>query len=57
MREEWKKWWAALHGKNTRPGSYTPLEDYMYRAWEAGWEAAKCCNNDCKQGRECPARK
>ena len=40
MNEEWRKWWAIIHGRNTPCGSYNPLEAHMYEAWKAGWEAA-----------------
>jgi hypothetical protein len=60
MKEAWREWWAIIHGKNTPPGSYNPIEDHMFTAWEAGWEAAKktCppCNHKCGEGRQCPAR-
>jgi hypothetical protein len=59
MNEEWRKWWAIIHGRNTPCGSYNPLEAHMHEAWVAGWQAAKtdCCNHNCKEGRECPERK
>ena len=57
-QEAWRKWWGELR-KTVPAGSYNPMEARMYDAWEAAWDAAlvKCCNSNCKQGRECPARK
>jgi hypothetical protein len=57
-QEAWRQWWNELR-KTVPAGSYNPMEARMYDAWEAAWDAAVkvCCNGDCKQGRECPARK
>jgi len=59
-QKSWRDWWAIVHGKNTPAGSYNPLEGHMWESWSAGWDAAQkekvCCNGNCNQGRECPAR-
>jgi hypothetical protein len=60
--QAWRNWWAVIHGKNTPAGSYNPLEAHMHDAFVAGWDAARgsaslnCCNGNCNQGRNCPAR-
>jgi len=41
MNEAWQKWWATLRHEKTPVGSYNPLEDSMYQAWIAGWQAAQ----------------
>ena len=41
MNEAWQKWWATLHHEKTPVGSYNPLEDSMYQAWVAGWQAGQ----------------
>jgi hypothetical protein len=53
--EAWRKWWAILHGNQTPAGKYNPLEEHMWEAWSAAWDA--CCNQNCNEGRECPQRK
>ena len=40
MNEAWQKWWSTLRHEKTPVGSYNPLEDSMYQAWIAGWQAA-----------------
>jgi hypothetical protein len=56
-KEKWSEWFVSVYGKTSYPKLHGSIALRLYEAWEAGWKAAKCCNNDCKQGRECPARK
>jgi hypothetical protein len=54
----WRDWWSVFQGNKTPAGSYNPIEENMWKAWNAGWYAAKqiCCNHECNEGRNCPAR-